>query len=69
MSKYVYPIKAKYKRNANRIYFIGDFEDGEELKFAYKCLKPSADGIGNVWYESCKTGHVKLVNIKELEEI
>ena len=27
-----FPLKAKYKRNKNRIYFSGDFEDGEEIE-------------------------------------
>jgi hypothetical protein len=69
MSKFKYPQKSKYKRSPNRIYFLGDFQDGEEIEFAYKCEKPSADAIGNVWYKSCKNGYMNLINIKELEEV
>ena len=36
-----FPMKAKYKRNKNRIYFSGDFEDGEEIEFYYMSDKPS----------------------------
>lgn len=69
MSKFNYPLKAKYKRFSNRIYFMTDFENGEEIEFAYRCEKPSAEGLGNVWYKSCKTGYINLVNVKELEEL
>lgn len=62
-----FPKKAKYKRDENRIYFMDDFKDGEEIKFAYKCDKPSANAIGNAWYRSCESGNVNLINIKDLD--
>jgi hypothetical protein len=62
-----FPKKAKYKRNENRIYFYGDFEDGEEIEFAYRCDKPNASAIGNVWYKSCgDKWKMNLVNIRDL---
>lgn len=65
-----FPKKAKYKRFKNRIYFLGDFEDGEIIEFAHFCEKPSADAIGNVFYRSEKEQWKKhLVNIEELEAI
>ena len=36
-----FPLKAKYKRNKNRIYFSGDFEDGEDIEFYYMSDKPN----------------------------
>ena len=68
--KYSYdiPIKARYKRGKNRIYFYGDFHDGEEIEFFRNCEKPNACAKGNVWYRSKDKGS-KLVNIKELEAI
>jgi hypothetical protein len=65
--KHDYPLKARYKRFDNRIYFVGDFEDNEEIEFAYMCEKPNACAIGNVWYKG-KAGIPKLINIKELKE-
>lgn len=62
---YEFPVKANYKRNKNRIYFAGDFKDGEEIEFFWNCDKPSACAIGNAFYIN-KSGTSKLVNIKEL---
>ena len=62
------PLKAKYKRDPNRIYFIGDFKDGEIIKFSWCCEKPSACAIGNVFYES-EHEPSQLVNIRDLEPI
>lgn len=59
------PLKAYYKRNNNRIYFPGDFQDGEEIEFVWNCDKPSACARGNAFYMS-KDGMSRLVNIKEL---
>lgn len=67
MSKIIFPLKAKYKRFSNRIYFSIDFKDKEELEFANTCEKPSSNAIGNVFYRSCKSGITNLVNINELE--
>ncbi|MBE6058070.1 hypothetical protein, partial [Clostridium sp.] len=41
------PIKCKYKRDKNRIYFSNDFKDGEEIYFCHNCSKPSAIAKGN----------------------
>lgn len=62
------PLKAKYKRFDNRIYFAGDFQDGEEIEFFWICDKPSACAIGNAFYVG-KNGISHLVNFKALESI
>ena len=63
-----FPYKAKYKRDSNRIYFAGDFRDGEEVTFWWNCGKPSACAIGNAFYINNK-GNQQLINIKELESL
>lgn len=66
-----FPQKAIYQRRENRIYFLGDFEDGEEIEFAYTTGSPYANSIGNAFYRSCnpKYYRVNLVNIKDLQII
>jgi len=59
------PVKAIYKRDINRIYFSGDFQDNEELDFFWNCEKPSACAIGNAFYMN-KHGISHLINIKEI---
>ena len=61
-----FPLKAKYKRDKNRIYFSDDFADSEEIEFFCNCEKPSSNAIGNAWYID-KSGISKLINIKDLE--
>jgi len=61
-----FPLKARYIRQNNRIYFSGDFEDKEEIDFFWNCEKPSICAIGNAFYIN-KNGMSKLINIKELE--
>jgi hypothetical protein len=62
------PLKAKYKRFDNRIYFATDFKDGEEIYFFWNCDKPSACAKGNAYYMN-KKGYSQLINIKELVPI
>ena len=65
-----FPKRARYKRRKDRIYFLGDFEDGEEIEFAYFPDKPSAKAVGNAFYSGLnEKWRVNLVNIKDLEEI
>jgi hypothetical protein len=63
-----FPLKAYYKRQNNRVYFSGDFEDNEEIEFFWNCDKPSAYARGNAFYMN-KNKMSKLINIKELEPI
>lgn len=67
-NKIDFPKKGVYKRVKNRIYFLGDFEDGEEIEFAYSCGKPSSTAIGNAWYKSCNDKYYRcnLINVKEI---
>jgi len=59
------PIKGKYKRDNKRIYFLGDFKDGEEVNFFWNCEKSGACAIGNAFYIN-KDGISNLINISEL---
>ena len=60
-----FPMNARFKRKDNRIYFVGDFEDGEEITFDTMCSKPSACGYGNAWHKGT-TGTAKLIHITEV---
>lgn len=62
------PLKAKYKRNPNRIYFSGNFQDNEEIEFFWDVEKPSSCALGYAFYMG-KDGGTQLVNIQELEPI
>ena len=68
--KYGYnmPLKAKYKRVDDRVYFANDFKDGEIVTFFWNCSKPSACSEGYAFYIGDDLLS-KLVNIKELEPI
>ena len=59
------PIKGKYKRDIHRVYFSGDFNDGEEVNFLRNCEKSSACAIGNAFYIN-KEDSSNLINISEL---
>ena len=63
-----FPMKAKYKRNVNRIYFCTDFEDGEEIEFYHMHEKPSSNANGTAFYRSCNNGFRKTM-ICRLEEL
>jgi hypothetical protein len=63
--KFSFPMKAKYKRDKNRIYFATDFQDGEEIEFWWNCDKPSSSAKGYAFYTNGKADF-KLVNINEL---
>lgn len=63
-----FPTKAKYKRSKNRIYFSGDFDDGEEIEFYYMTDKPSSNAKGYAYYRSIKNpSKTMLVNINREE--
>jgi len=59
------PVKGRYKRDNNRIYFSGDFKNGEEIEFFWNCEHPSACALGNVFYMN-KHGISHLINIKDI---
>ncbi len=73
--KIEFPLKAKYKREENRVYFLDDFKDGEEIEFAHFHSKPSVKGDGcaiykklrKVFLQSCKRKRfrvlIKKINI------
>lgn len=67
------PLIARYKRNPNRIYFAGDFQDGELIRFWWNADKPSACAKGYAWYESIdesiKWWRNEIVNISEIEDV
>lgn len=65
-----FPMKAKYKRTPSRIYFAGDFEDGEEVEFWWMCDKPSSMAKGYAYYSTAnKPWKSKLIHINELEKM
>ena len=61
-----FPMKAKYKRNPNRIYFATDFKDGEDIEFWYMCDKPNANAGGYAYYTNGKADF-NLIHIDELQ--
>lgn len=65
---YDFPAKAKYKRSKNRIYFITDFQDGEEIEFFWNCDKPNSCAKGYAFYMS-KDANFKMIHISEIESI
>lgn len=69
-SKEDFPKKAIYRKPKNRIAFLTDFEDGEEIEFYRFASRPNSWKEGIAFYQSV-TGKFKynLVNIKDLEEI
>ena len=52
----------KFVRNPNIIYTIMDFEEGEEIEFAYHPDKPSAIARGYEIWRSKIDGRTRLLN-------
>lgn len=65
---YDFPLKAKYKRSKNRIYFSTNFKDGEEIEFFWLCDKPSSCAKGYAYYKG-DGAYTNLIHISELEAI
>lgn len=61
---YEFPLKVKYVRQENRVYFATDFEDGEEITYVGKCEKPSSNALGYRWYKG--RTEMNLVHISEI---
>ena len=61
-----FPLKAKYKRHKNRIYFVTDFGDGEEIEYDGKVEKPSANAQGYRYYINSR-GKSRVVHYEDLE--
>lgn len=57
----------KFERKPNRIYTIMDFEDGEEIEFAYYPSVPSSKAAGNVFYRSKRDGRTMLLTQDEID--
>ena len=51
----------KFVRDLNRIYTIMDFENGEEIEFAYYPSHPQSYEKGYVFYRSKKDGRTMLL--------
>jgi len=47
-----FPKHALYVRHDNRIYFIGDPEDGDKLEYHGRCEKSQSNAYGYRWYLS-----------------
>lgn len=63
---YKFPMKARYKRSSNRIYFMTDFKDNELIEFFWYCDKPSSNAKGYAYYKNEK-GFSRLIHIDEIE--
>ena len=59
------PLRARYVRYPNRIYFATDPEQGEMMSFFCSAEKPSSCAMGLAWYWGEKGSH--LVCVDELE--
>ncbi len=62
---YKFPLKAKYVRSKNRIYFSTDCEDGEELTYYGRHDKPSSNAYGYRYYKDSK-GFLHLIHIDDI---
>ena len=56
----------KFVRDPNVIYTIMDFEDGEEIEFAYAPDKPSAVNKGYECWKSKVDGRIRLLTQEEI---
>ena len=56
----------KFVRKPGRIYTIMDFEDGEEIEFAYHSPVPSSKAKGYAFYRSKKDGRTMLLTPDDL---
>ena len=65
-----FPLTGKYKRNKERAYSYGEFDDGEQIALAYSAGKPSSTAEGYAWYISAEPdkhqGWYNLINISEV---
>lgn len=57
----------KFVRNPNQIYTIMDFEEGEEIEFAYYPDKPSAVAKGYEIWRSKVDGRTRLLTQEEIK--
>ena len=67
-SNYDFPLKAKYVRHKNRIYFSTDCQDGEELTYYGRVEKPNSNAMGYRHYLDSK-GQIKLIHINDIVEV
>jgi hypothetical protein len=58
--------KMKFVKDPNRIYTIMDFEDGEEIEFAYYPDKPSAVAKGYGHWRSKVDGRTMLLTREDM---
>lgn len=56
----------KYKKDPDRIYTMMDFDDGEEIEFAYPPSHPSARVGGYEFYKSKKDGRTILLSPNDI---
>ena len=57
----------KFVKDPNQIYTIMDFEEGEEIEFAYLPDKPSSVAAGHAFYRSKVDGRIRLMSKDEVE--
>ena len=56
----------KFVRDPNRIYTVMDFEEGEEIEFAYKAGHPSSNAKGYAFYRSKEDGRTMLLTPEDV---
>ena len=57
----------KFVRDPNVIYTIMDFEDGEEIEFAYTPSVPISKAKGYAFYKSKKDGRLNILTPDEVK--
>lgn len=67
LDKYDFPLKARYKRHKNRIYFATDCKDGEILTYYGRVERPSSNAMGYMYYKDSK-GQIRLIHINDIME-
>lgn len=61
-------MKYRFKRKPNRIYTALDFEDKEEIEFAYFPEHPNSKAKGYAFYKNSK-GETRLCEQDEIEKV
>ena len=64
-SNYDFPLKARYVRHKNRIYFETDCQDGEELTYYGRVAKPNSNAMGYRYYKDSK-GQIRIIHINDI---
>ena len=64
-----FPKRARYKRQPNRVYLYGDFDEGEEVTFSMFTERPNGTADGYAWYFSPVKQYGQICHLSNLEPI